>query len=322
MANQTEGMAPAATAEQMDAMLNSEFMKFDKDKSGYINAVELKELCANLNTVLSDEEISEALKKLDGNNTGNIELFEFKNWWLGKVVFEGQGLGKKLKKVAQSGHRLLGAKLARKQAEADAQLLRNRIALLKQEEAKAWKKIQQTKVRATEILSLREQNERRAAKKDEYAVAEIQQQRKTQEQRYLQKQRDKQLKMKAQAAVIQKRQAEVRDIRKMRRENEIDKQRQRSEDHRRARFNRDVVRSHEEKLKRDKRRKEDEIRTKNQQVYKQRVDLEDMRAQTKENEVARMEKEEMDLIQRLQNAQMLQKEAYEQLEGALSGHNG
>ena len=49
----------------------------------------------------------------------------------------------------------------RRRAERDEQLLANRIALLKQEEAKAWKKIQQTKVRAEEVLKLREENRRR-----------------------------------------------------------------------------------------------------------------------------------------------------------------
>ena len=49
----------------------------------------------------------------------------------------------------------------RRRAERDEQLLANRIALLKQEEAKAWKKIQQTKVRAEEVLRLREENRRR-----------------------------------------------------------------------------------------------------------------------------------------------------------------
>ena len=49
----------------------------------------------------------------------------------------------------------------RRRAERDEQLLANRIALLKQEEAKAWKKIQQTKVRAERVLTLREENRKR-----------------------------------------------------------------------------------------------------------------------------------------------------------------
>ena len=55
---------------------------------------------------------------------------------------------------------LIAAREERKDAFKDAQLLRNRIALLKAEEAKAWKKIQQTKKRAEEIVIHREEQEK------------------------------------------------------------------------------------------------------------------------------------------------------------------
>jgi len=43
---------------------------------------------------------------------------------------------------------LLESKTARKRAEEDANLLANRISLLRQEEQKAWKKIEETKKKA------------------------------------------------------------------------------------------------------------------------------------------------------------------------------
>ena len=43
--------------------------------------------------------------------------------------------------------------------ERDAQLLANRIALLKQEEMKTWKKIEETKTRSKEIYDLKKRNE-------------------------------------------------------------------------------------------------------------------------------------------------------------------
>ena len=43
--------------------------------------------------------------------------------------------------------------------ERDAQLLANRIALLKQEEMKTWKKIEETKKRSKEINDLKKRNE-------------------------------------------------------------------------------------------------------------------------------------------------------------------
>ena len=45
--------------------------------------------------------------------------------------------------------------------ERDAQLLANRIALLKQEEMKTWKKIEETKRRANEVIRLKQKNEER-----------------------------------------------------------------------------------------------------------------------------------------------------------------
>ena len=54
---------------------------------------------------------------------------------------------------------LLALKKARKQIEADAQLLANRIALLKQEELRSWKKIEETKKKAKEVYQLKKKNE-------------------------------------------------------------------------------------------------------------------------------------------------------------------
>ena len=43
----------------------------------------------------------------------------------------------------------------------EAQLLANRIALLKQEEVKTWKKIEETRKRANEVKMLKRKNEER-----------------------------------------------------------------------------------------------------------------------------------------------------------------
>merc|ERR1719242_278629 len=66
---------------------------------------------------------------------------------------------------------LAAAKESRKRAELDAQLLANRIALLKQEEEKAWKKIEETRKRASEIMELRKQNEQKFNAKEEFYKA-------------------------------------------------------------------------------------------------------------------------------------------------------
>ena len=47
----------------------------------------------------------------------------------------------------------------KKKAAEDARLLANRIALLKLEEKKAWKKIEETKKKAEQVMNARERNE-------------------------------------------------------------------------------------------------------------------------------------------------------------------
>ncbi len=56
--------------------------------------------------------------------------------------------------------KMLLVKQKKKQAEHDKRLLVNRIALLKKEERKAYKKIEKTKERAQEVLTVRIEHER------------------------------------------------------------------------------------------------------------------------------------------------------------------
>ena len=57
---------------------------------------------------------------------------------------------------------LVATRLNKKKAADDAKLLANRIALLKLEEKKAWKKIEETKKRAHDVQRLKAKNEERA----------------------------------------------------------------------------------------------------------------------------------------------------------------
>merc|ERR1719335_1064274 len=70
-----------------------------------------------------------------------------------------------------SDARLFAAAISRKRAEQDAMLLANRINLLRAEEKKAQKKIEETKKRANEILELRKRNEDRNQEKEDNALA-------------------------------------------------------------------------------------------------------------------------------------------------------
>jgi len=74
-------------AEKMGIQLNNlcylkqEFDAYDEDRSGYIDVKELKELLEKLGEELSEEELEQAFKELDQDGSGEIEFFEFVEWF-------------------------------------------------------------------------------------------------------------------------------------------------------------------------------------------------------------------------------------------------
>lgn len=63
----------------------------------------------------------------------------------------------------------------------------------------------------------------------------------------------------------------------------------------------------------------DQKKIKAKAVASNRAEQESKIREVKEEEISRMEQEELELIQRLQNTQFLQRSAYEDLENALNG---
>merc|ERR1719439_424510 len=97
---------------------------------------------------------------------------------------------------------LTAAKESRKRAELDAQLLANRIALLRQEEDKAWRKIDETRKRANEIFSLRGQNEKKFLAKEQFYEEKWQSIRGAQAQNAYMRDRGKELRAAARNALV------------------------------------------------------------------------------------------------------------------------
>ena len=71
---------------------------------------------------------------------------------------------------------------SKKRVQDDVKLLANRIALLKLEEKKAWKKIEETKKKATEIMKVRQRNNETKAYKEQMRMQREQEERQRQEQ--------------------------------------------------------------------------------------------------------------------------------------------
>lgn len=61
--------------------LKQEFDAYDEDRSGYIDVKELKGLLEKLGEELSQEELDQAFKELDSDGSGEIEFFEFVEWF-------------------------------------------------------------------------------------------------------------------------------------------------------------------------------------------------------------------------------------------------
>ena len=64
------------------------FYKYDKDGSGAIDKAELAKMSADLGDPLDDEQLELALKDLDLNGDGVVDLDEFKRWYFsGKKTY-------------------------------------------------------------------------------------------------------------------------------------------------------------------------------------------------------------------------------------------
>ncbi|KDO21612.1 hypothetical protein SPRG_13297 [Saprolegnia parasitica CBS 223.65] len=213
--------------------------------------------------------------------------------------------------------KLSQAKSKRKQAEYDAKLLANRLALLKQEEQKAWRKIEQTREKAQQILEHREEAVKKQQDRHLFLHArEVETRTAT-----------KKHKLAAKTSVIKKRQAaisvisrkyqEVDTVKQERRRLKIEKERQAQAEVERAREKRELVRRQEEELR--KKRLKERVVAEKQAVarYRQSVEEEEVMLREQRKRVAAMERAELELIQRLQSTQLLQRQAYNELEKAL-----
>jgi hypothetical protein len=213
---------------------------------------------------------------------------------------------------------LTTAKEARKRAELDAQLLANRIALLKQEEEKAWKKIEETRKRAAEITELRKQNEHKFSAKEQFYKQKWESIRAAQAQNAQMRDKAKAIRDHTRQGLLEQKHANAQNT-KQSSQSILMQKKEREAAERQSNIERSAYlkarkdearrRMEEERLAQLEKFREDyEARTAQEELLRARTDA----------LVAKMEKEEMELIQRLQNTQTVQRNAYEELEAALS----
>jgi len=209
------------------------------------------------------------------------------------------------------------AKEARKRSELDAQLLANRIALLKQEEEKAWKKIEETRSRAQKIIDIREQNEQKSAAKEEFYKNRWDSIRAAQNCNQQNREKSRAVREAARNGLMEARRTNAAKS-KQQSHQILFQKKEREAQHLNSNFEKgDMIKQKKEDAKR---RLEDErlaALERSRQDYEKRAAQEDLLRNRTEALVSQMEKEEMELIQRLQNTQTVQRNAYEELEAAL-----
>lgn len=214
---------------------------------------------------------------------------------------------------SQRERNLAQLKKARKQIESDAQILANRIALLKQEEMKAWKKIEETKKKTKEVLSIKLANDEKKftkqmtfatinnkVKNSQVESAELRRQKKIERQALL----DSIYDQKHQDVLMMRQQREMNDARKTAFKSRL-------VEHNRTKSQ--AVKEHKVvkavKLQELKETKMNMFRNERVKVLM----AEENRKRQKEMEVLNMERLEMELIQKLQKTQMIQRLATEDL---------
>jgi len=212
---------------------------------------------------------------------------------------------------------LTTAKESRKRAELDAQLLANRIALLKQEEEKAWKKIEETRKRAGEVMETREKNEQKFAAKEQFYKDKWESIRSSQVQNGQQRDRARAARDNARDGLVQNRHANAVRGKQMSQQILVQKKEREAQERQMNQDQSMYLKQRKEEAKR--KLEEDRLQQLNQyrEDYEARIGQEDLLRARTDALVARMEKEEMELIQRLQNTQTVQRSAYEELEAAL-----
>ena len=213
---------------------------------------------------------------------------------------------------------LSAAKLMRKKAEEDASMLANRSALLREEESRALKKIDETRKRAREIMEKKMKADQERRLKEEEKKAKDDELRSKAEHLRMLKEERKAAANSARESVLQRLKAQVQVVRESKAQCQelIEKENHETllEKSRVTQKLKDE--QHEAKRKRELEEYERQARFKAELA--QRTQSELSKKQELDDQISSMEAEELELINRLQNTQMLHKTALQELEEAAS----
>lgn len=212
---------------------------------------------------------------------------------------------------------MLDAKNARKRAEADVQLLANRLQHLKMAEERARRKIVETKSRTGEIMTLKKRNmEHQQSKMNHNMERELSV---TSEQKRVNSQRNMARKhvQDSKEVLERTRKAQAGAQREQMRTMSEWKEEQALKEEARNRQRNSSIRRRRDALKKKKDAELAAQERRLQEEYAKKVSQEAERTREAENLIMRMESEEAALIERLRRTQEMQRAAYEELQTTL-----
>merc|ERR1719456_536475 len=122
-------------------------------------------------------------------------------------------------------------------------------------------------------------------------------------------------------AMVNKTKMEVDSLRMNKRENKAMKEVHENEAMIKNQSMKVQIKQAQKELEVRKRQKDEEKKIKAKSMMDAKIMEENKNRLQKESEVAAMEQEELELIQKLQNTQLMQRQAYEDLENALANYN-
>lgn len=265
---------------------------------------EMPRLIKKIGACITLEQLTDMVDQLDPDKRGEIECEAFIEYWKNRdVVFQ-----------PTKPPELIEQRRNVKAAEQDALLLQNRIALLKTEEEKAWKRIEAAKKKAEELNKIKAEYDEKQRRKDELEKQRYRELMINQDKNYLQKEMSRKARMEAQRQLAEERQRQVDELRRLKTEMSIQRHKEREELENKLHSSAAMIKE-QEKEQRKKREEEERKRIEdNRRRHQEIIDKEKMKHQQLETTVKTLEEEEQDMIRRLQKAQKYQKEAYSQLQ--------
>ena len=212
---------------------------------------------------------------------------------------------------------MLESRNARKRAEADVQLLANRLQHLKFEEQRANAKIDETRTRTQQVLELQSRNNKiQDTKMTNNLETNLHI---SHEKMRLKAVRARSVKQIADSKAMvfnQKRKQATSQREQLRKLSDFKERQRRAVEDRNRKKTHDVRRQEQAfRARREAERQEHQQRL--QQEYSRRLQEESHRQQHAEDLVRKMEQEERDIIERLESTQDIQRSAYQELQSTL-----